>query len=99
MDIVENELDSLGLSQKEKEDLMHHVNSSVHYTVLDVILTELPEEHKKVFVHNTRENDHKEIWEHVLQNTVGIEEKIKKKTKELLEEFAQEIRKVKRLKS
>lgn len=96
IEIVEKELDNLELSEKEKNELLHHVHSSVHYTVLDVVLSDLPEEHKKTFIKNTREKDDETIWEHVLSNTTGIEEKIKNKTKELLHEFADEVKKVKK---
>ncbi len=94
-EIVEQELDNLNLSEDEKKDLMQHVHSSIHYTVLDVVLSDLPENHKKKFVELVRENDHEKIWEHVKENTLEIEEKIRSGIKVLTNEFLDEIKKVK----
>lgn len=92
---IDQELNDLQFSEDEKKDLMHHVHSSIHYTVLDVVLSELPEDHKKRFVELVRENDHEKIWEHVKNNTQEIEEKIKQGIKTLVGDFLGEIKKVK----
>lgn len=92
---LEQELHDLHLNEKEKEDLMHHVHSSIHYTVLDIVISELPEEHKRKFIENTRHNNHKILWEHIKNNTVNIEEKIIQGIEKLSLEFLDEIKKLK----
>ena len=94
-EIVEEELNKLDLSQKEKEELLHHVHSSIHYTVLDVTLDYLPEEHKKTFLEHVNNNDHEKVWEHLNRYAVGIEEKIKDASSALVDGFLQDIKKVK----
>jgi len=94
-EVVEQELENLVLSEHEKKDLMKHVHASIHYTVLDVVLSELPEDHKKKFVELVRENDHEKIWEHVKNNSLQIEGKIRDGIKILVSEFLDEIKKVK----
>lgn len=93
--IIEGELDKMDLSPEEKKELLHHVDSSIHYTVLDVVLIALPEEHKKTFIDHLNNEKHDAAWEHLLKNTVGIEEKIRNSTSNLLSEFLEDIRKVK----
>ena len=94
-EIIEEELDKLELSQKEKEELLHHVHSSIHYTVLDVVLDSLPEEHKRVFIEHLNSEKHDAALEHLLKNTIGIEEKIKASASKLMEKFLEDIRGVK----
>ena len=94
-EIIEEELESLDLSQKEKDELLHHVHSSVHYTVLDVTLDSLSEEHRKIFLSHVNSDNHEKVWEHLRQHAEGIEEKIKDSTKNLVHEFLEDIQKVK----
>lgn len=92
---IEIELSALDLTETEKNDLMHHVHSSIHYKVLDVALSELPEEHKKTFLEHLQNDRHPEAWEHLLRNTEGIEEKIKEVSRALVSEFAKDIQMIK----
>lgn len=93
--IIEEELDKMDLSQEEKKELLHHVHSSIHYTVLDTVLTEISEEHKKTFIDHLNHEKHDAAWEHLLNNTIGIEEKIRNSTGNLLSEFLEDIHKMK----
>ncbi|MFI5265187.1 MAG: hypothetical protein ACHQT7_00395 [Candidatus Levyibacteriota bacterium] len=93
--LVAEELDTLGFSEKEKEELLHHVHGSIHYAVLDVTLDALPEEHKKTFLEHVNNNDHEKVWEYLDEHAQGIKEKIKDVTSSLVEEFLEDIRKIK----
>lgn len=93
--LVEQELDTLDLSSKEKEELLHHVYSSIHYSVLDITLSSLPEEHKKTFIEQVNHDNYEKIWEHLEKNAVGIEEKIKSSASNVISEFLKDIRQVK----
>lgn len=96
IDFLHAEIDSLELEPHEREELLHHVHGSIHVTVLDIILSDLPEEHKKTFLEHLVVEDHSALWEHLLRNTVGIEEKIKERVLLLAQEFTEDIKKVKK---
>lgn len=96
IDFLHEEIDSLELEPHEKEELLHHVHGSIHMTVLDIILSDLPEEHKKTFLEHLVVEDHTALWKHVLENTVGIEGKIKEKILQLAQEFAEDVKNVKK---
>lgn len=70
------ELDNLELSIKEKEHLVSIAESSIHYVVIDTVLSELPEKEKKTFLTNLKAADHEKIWKHLYKATEDIEEKI-----------------------
>lgn len=89
------ELDSLDLSEKEKSELKHHVHGSIHYVALDVVLSELSEEHKKTFIDHLNKENYDELWKHLKENTQEIEEKIKTATHAVAKEFLGEIHKLK----
>ncbi len=71
------ELDKLDLSEAEKAHLAGLIDSTLHHTVLDAILSELPENEKSKFLENLSEGDHKKIWEHLNAKVDGIELRIK----------------------
>ncbi|MBP6913744.1 MAG: hypothetical protein KBC00_03985 [Candidatus Levybacteria bacterium] len=95
IEVIEQELSALELSSEEKEKLLLHVHSSIEYRVLDVILTELPEEQKKTFLLHMQKEKHDEIWEHLQKHTQEIEDKIKNASKKLMDEFVEDITMIK----
>lgn len=89
------ELDSLDLTREQKVQLASIVDSSLHHTILDAILSELTEEDKIKFIKHLEENDHEKIWQ-FLNNKVGnIEEKIKKAAEDLTRELHEDLKKAK----
>lgn len=94
---LEIELDTLALKPEEKEELLTHVHSSIHYKVLDTVLSELSEDDKKTLIEHINNEDHEKIWEHLLRNVAGAEEKIRNIAKFVLKEFSEEIAKVKKV--
>lgn len=96
INFLHEELDLLDLSENEKDELKQHVHGSIHYVALDIVLSELSQEHKKVFIKHLNENDHESLWFHLLSNTQGIEEKIKKGVEKTAHEFKEEIHKIKK---
>lgn len=95
IDFLHEELDSLNLKPHEKEELLRHVHGSIHMTVLDVVLSDLPEEHKKTFLEHVAAENQIEVWRHLIKHTVGMEEKIKDKIIALAKEFAEDVKKTK----
>ena len=60
---VEKELDILGLEDSEKKELIMIIESSIHHKVVDIILTELSEDHKIIFLEHIGSDDHDNVWE------------------------------------
>lgn len=86
------ELNSMRLSEAEKEHLASIAYSSLHYAVLDTILSELAEEDKKTFLDHVSSPHHEKTWKFVKQKIENVEEKIKKAAYSLEEELKQDIK-------
>lgn len=91
------ELDKMDLSSDEKLHLAHLVDSSLHHTILDAILSELPEEDKKIFIRHLHEDNYDRIWQFLNDRVDNIEEKIKKAAEDLKYEIHEDLKKAKRL--
>lgn len=89
------ELDKLDLSNEQKLHLSQLVDSSLHHTILDAILSELSEDDKKIFLRYVHEDDHQKIWTFLNEKTDNIEEKIKKVVEDLKIELHKDIKKAK----
>lgn len=89
------ELDDMDLSESEKKQLAYLVDANLHHTVLDAILSQLPEQQKERFLQHIHENDHDKIWEHLNEHAENIEEKIKKAAEDLKLELHQDIKEAK----
>lgn len=78
---ITTQLDQLNLSNDERLHLSYLIDSSLHHTIMDAILSELSEEDKRVFINHLNEGDHARIWQYLKSKIVGIEDKIKKADK------------------
>lgn len=96
IEILYLELDSLDLTDSEKDELKHHIHGSIHYTVLDVIMSDMPVEHKKSFLHYVVHDDHEKVWEHLKETTQDIEEKIKSASAKVIKGFLDDIQKARK---
>jgi len=93
------ELDKLDLEDHEKMHLSELVDSSLHHTVLDAILSELSEEDKRVFLKHLEEDEsHEKIWEHLNSKVDGIEETIKVAADLLKEDLHKDLKEAHRIK-
>lgn len=84
-------LNKLELTDEQKAHLLTLIDSHIHHAVLDVILSELSNEDKKVFLKHLAAGDHDNIWQHLNQKVDGIEEKIIKVTDTLKKELHEDI--------
>lgn len=89
------ELDELELSEKEKNHLAKLIDSNLHHTILDAILSELPEGDKQKFLEHLSNNDSKKIWDHLNSKADNIEDKIKSAAKDLKVKLHQDIKEAK----
>ena len=81
------ELGEMDLSKDERIHLIQLVEDNIHHTILDMILSELSEEDKKIFLTHLTANNHDKIWEHLRKNVKDIEEKIKNSAESIKKEL------------
>lgn len=92
------ELDKLDLDEEQKIHLASLIDSSLHHTILDAILSELSDTDKRAFIHILNEDDHDKIWKFLNKRVDNIEEKIKKVVEELKEELHKDMKQARRIK-
>lgn len=90
------ELDKLDLSDDQKTHLASLVDSSLHHTILDAILSELSDSDKRVFLQHLNKNDHDKIWKFLNNKIDNIEEKIKKIAEDLKEQLHKDLKEAQR---
>lgn len=88
-------LGDMELSKDERIHLLSLVESNLHHLILDVVLSELSEEDKKIFLEHVATNSHDKVWELLNKKVANIEEKIKKAAEDLKKELYQDIREAK----
>lgn len=90
------ELDKLDLSEEQKTHLAGLIDSSLHHTILDAVLSELSPQDKIVFLNHLQENDHSKIWKFLNEKVENIEDKIKKTAGDLKKELHEDLKEAKR---
>lgn len=85
-------LDKLDLTEDQKIHLAGLIDSSLHHTILDAVLSELSPEDKRAFFNYLKEADHGKIWQFLNNKVDNIEEKIKKAADDLKEEFKSDLK-------
>ena len=89
------ELGEMNLTQEERMHLISLVDSNIHQTILDTVLSELSEEDKNIFLPHVSSSDHAKIWKFLKIKIENIEEKIKKTAEYLKEELHRDIKETK----
>ncbi|MBI1863060.1 hypothetical protein HYS00_03000 [Candidatus Microgenomates bacterium] len=88
------ELDALKLSPSEKAELSALIESQIHHTVLDLILSNLGEEDKKLFLLHHANNNHDEVWSLLNKRIDTVENKIVTTVEDLKKMLHEDIREV-----
>lgn len=91
-------LDEFNLSGEQKRHLAHLVDSSIHTTVLNLVLNNLEEKEKSIFLDLLQKRDHDKIWKLLKQKVENIEEKIKKETEDLTMQLHKDLKEAKSIK-
>lgn len=91
------ELDRMDLSEEERMHLAHLIDSSLHHTILDAVLSQLSEQDKKIFINHLKEDDHSKIWRFLNERVDKIELKIKKAAEDLKEELKKDLKEARKL--
>ena len=90
---ITTELDKLDLTEEQRLHLATLLDSSLHHTILDAILSELGDQDKRVFLQHLHENDHVKIWGFLNEKVDNIEDKIKKAAEDLKIEMRKDLKK------
>src|ERR1035437_4873615 len=96
---IYSNLSEMELSDEQRVHLISLVEVNIHTTVIHAVLSELPEEDKKVFLKNLVADNHEETWKHLLTKIADIEAKLSKSLHELKKDLLKDIEESKKLKS
>ncbi len=89
------ELDKMDLSYDERLHLSDLVDSSLHHTILDAVLSQLKDEDKLKFIEHFNDGNHDKLWKLLNEKVDNIEEKIKKASDDLKKEFMSDLKEAK----
>ncbi len=92
------ELDHLDLSESERHHLSELIDTNLHHEIVDVILSQLDEDDKKVFLNHLSRGDDKQIWDLINAKAENIEDKIKSAAESVKKELHEDISEAKKLK-
>lgn len=92
-------LDELNLKDDHKSHLASLIDSTIHQTILDVILSKLSSDDKKAFLWRLRENPQdKKLLEFLNDKIDNVEEEIRQAVKEVKKELHKDIKQAQRIK-
>lgn len=86
------ELGEMDLTSEERMHLISLIDSNIHQSILDLVLSELSEDDKKIFLMHVASSDHDKVWKLLKEKTENIEDKIKKAADDLKKELHKDIR-------
>ncbi len=92
------ELETLDLNEEEKKHLGELIDANLHHSLLSVILSELEDDDKKLFLHHLSRGDNRHIWDLLNKRVDNIEEKIKDAAEDVKKELHEDINEAKKLK-
>ncbi len=89
-------LDVMDLDHEEKQELIVIIESTVHHTIIDTVLSELSEKDKKIFLHHLSKENHEDLWKHLKENIEKVEHKINRAVNILLQELHLDVQEAKK---
>ena len=90
------ELDQMDLTKEQKIHLTSIIDSTLHHTVLDAVLSELSDQDKRVFLNHLKEDNHDKIWKFLNEKVDNVEDKIKKVAEDLKMKLHKDLRESKK---
>lgn len=92
-------LQDLDLEDEEKSELVNLAHDTLHFEIINAILSELSEEDKKIFLRQMTMNDHASLWRFLNKKVDKVEEKIKQVAQDVVDELHVDIEESKKLKA
>jgi hypothetical protein len=89
------EIDSLSISDNEKDHLKSLAESHIHHNVLDSILSELSEDDKKTFLHHIESKHQENIWTFLNSKIEDVEEKVREAANVIKRDLLKDVREAK----
>lgn len=89
-------LDVMDLDHEEKQELIVIIESTVHHTIIDTVLSELSEKDKKIFLQHLSKENHEDLWKHLKENIEKVEHKINRAVNILLQELHLDVQEAKK---
>lgn len=92
-------LQDLDLNDEEKSHLVNIAYDTLHYEIINAILSELSQEDKKIFLRQMTMVDHASLWRFLNKKVDKVEEKIKQVAQDVIDELHVDIEESKKLKA
>lgn len=94
-DSIVLELETLDISKNEKHHLIEIMESSIHLSVMDSILSELPKEHRKAFLSHVNDKKHEQAWKLIDSTIKDVRNLILKSAGRVKKELLEDIKNLK----
>jgi len=96
MESLRVRLDLFEFSTEEREKLMEVAERTLHHSILDLVLSELNDSDRKLFLAHHASENHDEIWSLLTGNVKNIEKKIKVAAEAVAQKLHTDLRKIKK---
>jgi len=97
IETIGTKMDELEMTNDQKKHLAELIDSTIHHEILDLVLSQLKEEEKIVFLQMIRDNPEDDKLLDFLNNKVDkIEDQIKETAKKLVQEIHEDIEEAKK---
>jgi hypothetical protein len=88
---IEIELNNLGLPEHERIELLEIAENAIHYTIIDIVLSELKEEDKKTFLEHHTIGNHETTLRFLKNRIDDLETRVKESAEILKNNFIKDI--------
>lgn len=89
-------LQDLDLEDEEKSELVNLAHDTLHYEIINAVLSQLSKEDKKIFLRQMTMDDHPALWRFLNKKIDKIEEKIQKMTDDVVSQMHADIEEAKK---
>lgn len=89
------ELQDLNITEDERNHLIKLAEDNIHQEILDMILSNLSEYDKKVFLLHVANGSHDKVWKHLNSKVEDIEDKIVSTAEEIKKHLHKDIKEIK----
>jgi len=96
MESLSVRLDLFEFSAEEKEKLVEIAERTLHHSILDLILSELNESDRKLFLSHHASENHDEIWSLLTGSVKNIEKKIKVTADSVAKKLQRDLKKIRK---